>query len=304
MTSRTKIGRRAATFLPGVVFLLSLAACSSISPSTVQLSADVGSRIAEMQRLHLEAVHSYFAVERQKIEDFLTDEWEPLFLRNFLATSDILNKLKNVSQFSQSERSELVQAMRLYVDSTQALAAVDALIPKLDAERSGEPAVIRSTLSQFGLADPQLEAATVHVTSLLGTDTAGHLMILWAEAAHGEMRKRRQSLLDPLARQEQQVAAELGAAYGQILAGQSAITGRLEAASRVSQEREQLFQSLGVGNLAQDVQNRLADLSGKLDQGLSVARTALNNAEGTNALDAILQALTPSTSSSVSSPAN
>src|SRR6185369_15165885 len=86
----------------GLIYLLVFSvfnfSCVSIKPSTVQLSAEVGERLTEMEKIHQLTVQRYFDMEKQKVEDFLTNTWEPLYLKNFLGTSQVLQLLQNTSR--------------------------------------------------------------------------------------------------------------------------------------------------------------------------------------------------------------
>jgi hypothetical protein len=83
--------------LNGFVLLISLSfltSCVSIKPSTVELSDEVGKRIVDMQSSHQILVSRYFDLEKKRVEDFLTETWEPKFLTNFMKTSNVMEILK------------------------------------------------------------------------------------------------------------------------------------------------------------------------------------------------------------------
>jgi len=181
-----------------ILTLFMLSGCVSINPSTVRLSERVGEQLAEMEELHILTVQRYFDGEQEKIEHFLTDTWEPLFLKNFLGTSNVLSMLQNVSTFSEDTRENVTDALKLYLDDPdEAQSATNVVLSKLDATRQDEPFTVRSLLADY-VEDDRIDAASVHVSSLLGTDNAAQIILEFAEAAHDEMQKQREELITPL----------------------------------------------------------------------------------------------------------
>lgn len=256
-----------------------LASCATIGPSTVRLSAEVGDRISEMHGLHTLALQRYFQTERQRIEDFLTETWEPLFLKNFLGTSGIVADLQDTTQFGESERSQLLTAMAGYLDDeSEAPRVTDAIITALDNSRNHEPQLLRDILDDF-VEDDRLDPAAAHVASLLGTDDPAQMILEFAEAAHEEMQLQRRELMDPLDQAEEEALAEVNAAYAELLAGHGVLTARLEAASKVAQEQDRLLDALGGPGTAVSIRHRLGDLSTKVGDAIETARSLAGDAD-------------------------
>jgi len=266
---------------------------SVISSSTVQLSADVGSRISEMEQLHQLAVQRYFDMEQQKIEDFLTKTWEPLFLKNFLGTSQVLAQLQNVSSFDAADESQIKDVVTSYLtDPSEASEMTDKLIQKLNLARQKEGDDVRSIVTEY-IDNDKIDAAVIHITSLLKTDEPAQIIFEFAEDAHNEMNARRQSLLAPLDQLRKETAAELSGAYAELIRGQSTITGRLEAASKVSQQQDILLAKLGIKTTTKDIQAKLSNFTTKVDGALSLAGglTAGDGKSGMSLPDNILNTL-------------
>jgi hypothetical protein len=210
-------------------------------------------------------------MEREKIEDFLTNTWEPLFLENFLGTSQVLQQLQNVSAIDDFNRNNIQVAFASYLtDASEAKEATDAVVNKLNSTRKNEGSAIRSIVSDF-VEDDQIDACVIHITSLLGTDEPARIIFEFAEAAHIEMNNRRRSLLAPLEQAQAETVAELSAAYAELISGHSTITGRLEAAAKVTEQQDQLLGTLGINKTTKDLQAKLVDLTTKVDEALSSA---------------------------------
>jgi len=262
------------------ILTLILSGCFSINPSTVQLSERVGVQLAEMETLHILTVQRYFDGEREKIKHCLTNTWEPLFLKNFLGTSNVLSMLQNVSTFEDTTRENITEGLKLYLnDPTESEAAAKTILDNLNISRQGEQEAVRSVLNDY-VEDDRLEAATVHISSLLGSDNAAQIILEFAEAAHEEMQAQREALLAPLEAKRETVIAELSGAYSVLVRGQSTITGRLDAASKRTGDRDFLMDKLGVGKTPDLIMQQLSGISTQVDKALSGANRVLNKGEG------------------------
>jgi hypothetical protein len=183
-----------------LAFSLLAGGCANISQSTVDLSSEVGIRMSEMQSLHVNAITLHFDTQRERIERFLSQTWEPLFLANFLKTSNILDDLQE------------------------------------EGNKPDEPA---------------------------------RMMMDFAQAAHEEMNRKRREMLQPLEQMRATALAEINASYAEVLAAQSAITARLQAASRVTQEQDRLVDSLArKEGTAQKIRAGMDCVNGKVTSAL------------------------------------
>lgn len=272
-----KVGWRTLLLLSGWLWL---SACVSIKPSTVALSAEVGSRLSEMEKIHLIALQRYFDLEQKRVEDFLSQEWEPLFLKNFLGRSRILSLLQNPSSLNQSNQLILTETIRLYLsDTSEASRAATELVKTLSNQRKGEEAVLRSVLGRF-VEDSQLPQAVSHVSSVLGSEDPAQLMIEFAQAAHQQMLERRQEMLAPLQEARQEAMASLSAAYAELIRGQATITGRLEAAARRSKQQDELLEKLGVKPISEEAAQKMSSISEKVTKALSQAKELIDQKDG------------------------
>ncbi|MEP7266276.1 MAG: hypothetical protein ABI844_01525 [Saprospiraceae bacterium] len=254
-----------------LILSISIFSCVSIKPSTVELSANVGARISEMEKLHQLAIQRYFDAEKQKIENFLNKTWEPLFLKNFLGTSNVLALLQNVSKIDASGTLIIKEGIAIYLtDPKESERAAQELIGKLSTSRKGEDTMVRSVLSRF-INDDKLDAAVIHISSLLGTDEPARIIFDFAEAAHEEMLKQRNELLAPIEQMRLEISSSLSESYAELIRGQSTITGRLEAAAKRSKQQDELMGKLGIADISQNVTKKLSDFSSKVSAALSGA---------------------------------
>ncbi len=253
------------------VLALGLGGCASVSENSVALSADVGSRVAEMQGLHRAAVAGYFDAEELRVVQFMTNQWEPLFLQNFLGMSGILSDLSSPSQFSEAKRAQLRDAAALYLtDDEEAEGVADALVSALDRARGNEPQVVSEVLGDF-VEDDQLSAAVTHLGALLATDEPARMIMDFAQDAHNEISRQHELLMQPIRTARAEVMAELDIAYGQLLAAQNLITGRLAAASRVRDQQDQALDKLLGEGQTEHIRERLAQVSAAVSDAIASA---------------------------------
>ena len=286
--------RSHSSFIILFIVLVIQVSCVSIKPSTVQLSAQVGERISEMEKLHQLAIQRYFDMEKQKIEDFLSKTWEPLFLKNFIGTSQILQLLQNVKKVDDNGKSILKEGISLYLeDKSEADKAATELVNKLTETRKEEDGVVRTILAKY-VEDKNLNTAVIHVSSLLGTDEPARIIFDFTEAAHQEMQAQRKEMLAPIEEARAEAVATLSEAYAEMIRGQSTITGRLEAAAKRSGQQDELLDRLGVGKIPAELTDKMISISEKVNEGLSKAQEVANkqkNGDGGDILSAIKDAL-------------
>lgn len=243
--------------------------CVRMSRATPQLSAELGSRIAEMQGLHQLTLTRFFDAERQRVEEFMDREWIPLFLRNFLGTSGLLNDLAAAGRVSEADREAIRLAIVTYLaDSSEADRLTAEIVQTVTRSRSVEDTLVRRVVARF-VDDARVDRATSHVTSLLRSADPGLLVLEWAGDAQTQINLRRKQLLDPINAAERQAASELAQAYGDMAAANGAITGRLEAAAKVTAQQDELLGALGAGDLAARTRQRLASVSEAVGSALS-----------------------------------
>lgn len=61
--------------------------CAKVPPQAVVLSRTVGQRLVDLQSSHEAFVRAYFQVTRQRLNDFLANQWTPTFLGKFVENS-------------------------------------------------------------------------------------------------------------------------------------------------------------------------------------------------------------------------
>ena len=293
MTRPTPLRRRAVA----VTLILSCAAgltgcAAKMSEATPQLSAELGSRIAEMQGLHDLTLDRFFDAERRRIQDFLDREWTPLFLRNFLGTSGLLTDISQVGFISARDSSAIHTAVGRYLsDTTESGPLTREIVAAVRGSRGGEEKLVRPVVRRF-VDDPKVEAATIHVVSLLKSEDPAVLVLEWAEDAQEQINLKREELMAPLGEAERTAKSELATAYGEMAQANGTITGRLEAAARVSAQQSALLSAFHVDSLADGLRQRLAGISGAVGKALSATKGSPGAHDDPNSLfAAVLDAL-------------
>lgn len=273
--------------LPIALLVFSFTGCVSIKPSTVELSAQVGQRISEMEKIHQLALQKYFEMEEKRIEDFLTNTWEPLFLKNFLGTSGILDMLQRTASIDERNRGILREAIALYLsDTAEAERAANEIAAQLTASRKNEPDLIKTILVRY-VEDTKLERAVIHTVAMLGSDEPARIILEFAEAAHQEMLAQRKEMLAPLRQANAEAVASLSESYSELIRGQATITGRLEAAAKRSKQQDELLGKLGVQPISQQLADKMSSISGKVSSALIKAQDIVDQKKEGASMDIV-----------------
>lgn len=101
--------------------LLSFLSCATIPKAAPDLSLQLGKQVRQLEINHKLFVQKFFDEKRQRVDDFIQDEWLPRFAENFFADSLILNTYLEITKLSGGEKKrELVNLMRFTGPKLQA----------------------------------------------------------------------------------------------------------------------------------------------------------------------------------------
>jgi hypothetical protein len=85
------------SFLLGLLlFVIGLAGCVHIPKEAVQLSSEIGTRIAESKVAHIALVRQYMAEKRERIDEFIFNEWVPVFADQVFKKEAIANAWEEI----------------------------------------------------------------------------------------------------------------------------------------------------------------------------------------------------------------
>ncbi len=86
-----------------VVICLFFVGCVSVPPQAPKLSEEIGLRINSIEDAHLNLLHNFFENKRQIVDDFISDEWLPLFAKNFFDNQQISQAWDEIVQSGNKE---------------------------------------------------------------------------------------------------------------------------------------------------------------------------------------------------------
>ncbi len=266
-------------YIPLTLTLIFLNGCSSIGPSTVELSQGITVRVQDLHRVHAEALNQYFDFQEKQVEDFIEREWTPLFLRNFLGLSGIISDINSASRLSSQLQDEIKITIENYLDDvTESDRIVSELSQKLTSGRSGERSSVNEVLKRF-IDDEKLPEAESHVMAILGSDEPAVLIMDFSQEAHIQINLQREKMLEPIRDERKRILRSINDRYEEVLAAQGIISGRLEAASNQSQARSDLFQSiLGEGS-EESIRQDVLKFGGKVSDVMTQLSTVIEDAE-------------------------
>jgi hypothetical protein len=185
--------------------------CARVPPQAVILSRTVGERLPDIQASHEAFVSAYFEVSRQRVQDFLDERWIPIFLGNFVADSQLMEKLESVKHFTDQENARL-----------------------------------QTKLQGAGISGDEQAKVIKAVNDALGDPDRGKLVLLFSDSALKQIELKRKALLDPIDAQERATLNELRQNYAQIEQAQSTVTAHLSSIQKVTNEQDQVMARLGL----------------------------------------------------------
>ncbi len=96
----------------------------------------------------------------------------------------------------------------------------------------------------------------------------------WSREAIRQIEAKRKILLDPLDAKEANILTAIDGAYARMLAANSQITGFLTSLRDVQEMQDGLLQDIGLGNIRQDINGTLINVSDWANKGLNEIRKA------------------------------
>lgn len=222
---KASIGRTLLILAPA----LAGGACARVPSQAVVLSRTVGQRLVDLQTSHEAFVRAYFQVTRQRLNDFLVNQWTPTFLGKFVETSDLMNKLQNVQPLTDEQKSRLLASLQAASISS-----------------SDQSKVMQAVSSTLGSAD------------------RGNLVLQFSKAAMEQIELKKKSLLDPVDELERQTLTELAKSYTQIQEAQSTVTAHLSSISKVTEEQDKVLKQLGLFQTRDAVIDKAIDANQKI----------------------------------------
>ena len=260
-----------------IVILTFIAGCgATIGPAPVKLSAEVGDRISEMQALHQLALERYFESERARIETFLEEKWIPLFLKNASSMHGLMTDLEAAAFVTEKDKNALEIALKEYLlDDEEVSKVVQEIADAVSGFRKQENKKVDEILHRY-VEDDKLNAATLHISSLLQATDPTLLMIEWVIKAQDTINLQRKEMLQPLIKAERIITSELTQAYAEMLKANGVVTARLAAANEVKEIQDSFLQFFGAEQHANLLRKRLVNLSDTISKAIRKADSTLN----------------------------
>jgi hypothetical protein len=195
--------------------------CVRVPPQAVILSRTVGERLPDIQASHEAFVSAYFEVSRQRVQDFLDERWIPTFLGNFVADSQLMEKLEGVKHFTDQENARL-----------------------------------QTKLQGAGISGDEQDKIIKAVNDAFGDPDRGKLVLFFSDSALRQIELKRKALLDPIDTQERATLNELRQNYAQIEQAQSTVTAHLSSIQKVTNEQDQVMARLGLLKSRDEIVNK------------------------------------------------
>jgi len=98
--------------MTGLFLSMVLSGCASMPHESVQLSAEIGTRIVESREAHLALIRQYMAEKRARVNDFIAKEWIPEYARQVFQQESVIKEWNRVARTDDSsERLEFITGL-------------------------------------------------------------------------------------------------------------------------------------------------------------------------------------------------
>jgi DNA polymerase III delta prime subunit len=228
-----------------ILLLLLTLGCVSAPRATVELAEIADQQIAEMHASHEKFVRLYYAKLRDDVDRFMEQKWIPQFLSNVVE-----GKGEQSKQF----RTDLDKAYKLVT---------------LDWE---------TVIQINGIKDEDVkQAVRSSIKKLTTQENAVLAMVLldFSKAAQEQVNKQRKLLIRPIDQQEAYVLDQLRMGYADLLRSSAAIKGYLASVAKLVEQREAIYQKLGV----LETQRKIVDAATRLSDGAVITLNATKDAD-------------------------
>lgn len=93
-------------FIVTISCFITLSGCATIPSEAPELSAQLGSRISSLEASHVRLLEAFFVEKRKKVDEFIQDEWVPVFAQEFFGDPRVDEVWKQVVK-SQDDNDRL-----------------------------------------------------------------------------------------------------------------------------------------------------------------------------------------------------
>jgi hypothetical protein len=225
--------------------LLFAVGCVSAPRATVELAEITDQQIAEMHASHEKFVHLYYDKLRDDVDRFMEQRWIPQFLSNVV-----------------EGRGEQGKKFRGDLDKAYKLVTLDweTVIQIKEVKDEDVKETIRGAIKKL----------TTQENAVLGM-----VLLDFSKAAQEEVNKQRKSLMKPINQQEAYVLDQLRMGYADLLRSSAAIKGYLASVVKLVEEREAIYQKLGV----LETQGKIVDVATRLSEDAVMTLNATKDAD-------------------------
>jgi hypothetical protein len=184
MEKQLKKNAAACLIIIGLVLILFLSGCASVPKESVELSREISKGIAESQRSYTALLNNYFALKRERLDLFYTDEYLPKLISKIMEAKKSsglpenlqASEIKDVLKIVMKERDQSTEEL----EKTRLLIAAksDGFYQQLTQSNAGITSLLQSLVD--------LKEATSSAAQSLKTATGGKVDLDAVEAKFNE----------------------------------------------------------------------------------------------------------------------
>ncbi len=158
---------------------LMFTSCASIPKEAPELSAELGNRISAIERAHIALLHGFFDEKRNRVDQYISDEWVPTFADEFFSHPRIEEVWEEiVSTDNKQDRLEFLLRIVPKLQAKINAKRVELVKPLDDLERLmarrlrdeyEQAKAINNSLTSFLLSASKVAESRNRYLNLLGT---------------------------------------------------------------------------------------------------------------------------------------
>jgi hypothetical protein len=229
-----------------VIGLLLLAlGCVSAPRATVELAEITDQQIAEMQASHEKFVRLYYDKLRDDVDHFMEQRWIPQFLSNVV---------EGKGEGGKKFRADLDKAYKLVTLDWETVIQIK------DVKDEDVKETIRDAIKKLATQENAV---------------LGMVLLDFSKAAQKEINTQRKLLMRPIDQQEAYVLDQLRAGYADLLRSSAAIKGYLASVVKLVEQRDAIYQKLGV----LETQGKIVDVATRLSDDAVMTLNAAKEAD-------------------------
>jgi len=138
--------------IPILLIIYCCYGCISIPKEAPELSVELGNQISSIEKSHITLLNKYFNDNREKIDNFILNEWAPLLSKNYFSNSQIKSAWNSiVSDSNDVDRQKFIVKVSQSLQKEINKKRIELIKPLEDFERALEQEIRRAYAQAYAM---------------------------------------------------------------------------------------------------------------------------------------------------------